>query len=384
MTTDILLYNITCVSFFMLAFIAFFNPLKINIVANKWFGLFLFSVGCMLLNFIIYTLKAQAGYARLIAFGELSRFAMAPALYLSVLHYTSPNKTFRNKQYLHFIPFVIFFIYIGPSVFFPQFKFNGIAVLPAPVNKLIPALLPLSIKVQLVIYWLLAYRKLNQHQKNIELVASTTGPVSLQWLRFLLSGIGFILLLWFSTLVLNIPVIARFSPIGYFLGVLFICYFLLAQKEIYPYEIEELNDIDLVIKEVEKPASKPRFTADHLLHLKEKLITLMLSEKPYLDNELSLPQLAYEMGISLHDLSYLLNEGFGKNFFQFINTYRIAEAKELMLSEKHKHLNILGIAYSAGFNSKTTFNTTFKKETGLSPSQFMQQFKEDAVAALDS
>ena len=110
----------------------------------------------------------------------------------------------------------------------------------------------------------------------------------------------------------------------------------------------------------------------------------MHAEKPYLDNELGLPQLAAEMGISSHDLSYLLNEGFGKNFFQFINTYRVAEAKQLMLSEKHKHLNLLGIAYSAGFNSKTTFNTSFKKETGLSPSQFIQQFKADATVALES
>jgi AraC-like DNA-binding protein len=85
--------------------------------------------------------------------------------------------------------------------------------------------------------------------------------------------------------------------------------------------------------------------------------------------------LAKEMVISTHDLSYLLNECFGASFFQFVNTYRVEEAKQLMLSEKYKHLNILGIAYNAGFNSKTTFNTAFKKHTGLSPSQFMQSAK---------
>ena len=99
----------------------------------------------------------------------------------------------------------------------------------------------------------------------------------------------------------------------------------------------------------------------------------METERLFLDNELGLPELAKEMYISSHDLSYLLNEGFGMNFFQFINTYRVNEAKQLMLSDKHRHLNLLGIAYSAGFNSKTTFNTAFKKETGLSPSQFIQQ-----------
>ncbi|MEO6733183.1 MAG: AraC family transcriptional regulator [Ferruginibacter sp.] len=383
MTTDIILYIITCVSFFLLAFISFLNPLKINIVANKWFGLFLFSVGCMLLNFIIYSVKAEAAYTRLIAFGELSRFAMAPALYLSVLHYVSPDKEFKSKSYLHFIPFMVFFIYLVPNVIAPQFRFGELTILPAVVGRFIPVLLSSSIKIQLFVYWVLAYRKLDQHQKNIQLIASSTGPINLQWLRLLLLGIAFMIFLWFNTLFFKIQLIESFSTPGYFAGVLFICYFLLAQKEIYPYNTGELNEIELVIKEVR--TTKPRFSEDSLLQLKEKLAKLMDAEKLYLDNELGLPQLAAEMNISSHDLSYLLNEGFGKNFFQFINSYRVEEAKQLMLSEKHKHLNILGIAYSAGFNSKTTFNTSFKKETGLSPSQFVQQFKESfSAAALNS
>ncbi len=384
MATYILLYNITCVSFFMLSFIAILNPLKINIVANKWFGLFLFSVGCMLLNLIIYTLGAEGSYTRLIAFNELSRFVMAPALYLSVLHYTSPDKTFRNKEYLHFIPLALFFLYLGPNVIITtHYKFIGIT-LPVMVSKAIPVLLPLLIKIQLVVYWVLAYRKLNEHQKNIQLIASSTGSVSLRWLRFLLLGIAFMILLWFNTLFFKARIIENFSTIGYVAGVLCICYFMLAQKEIYPYAMDELTEIDQVIKEERIVTTKLRFSADHLFKLKEELTVLMETEKPYLDNELGLPQLAAEMNISSHDLSYLLNEGFGKNFFQYINAYRVAEAKQLMLSEKHRHFNILGIAYSAGFNSKTTFNTSFKKETGLSPSQFMQRYHANIAAALNN
>lgn len=383
MATDIILYIITCVSFFLLAFIAVLNPLKINITANKWFGLFLFSVGCMLLNVVIYTLKAEADYAQLIAFNELSRFAMAPALYLSVLHYTSPDKTFKRKDYLHFIPFLLFFIYIGPAPVGLKVTFNAVNLLPVIVGKIIGILLSLSVKVQLAVYWLMAYRKLNQHQKNIQHVASNTGVVNLQWLRFLLLGIVFMILLWFGTLLFNVSAIAKFSTAGYFAGVLFICYFLLAQKEVYPYEPEELVEIEIVIEEGKKrQPTKARFTDEQLAMLTNRLTKLMDTEKLYLDNELGLPQLAAEMGLSLHDLSYVLNEGLGKNFFQFINTYRVDEAKQLILSPKHKHLNILGIAYSAGFNSKTTFNTSFKKETGLSPSQFMQQGRTSPAVAI--
>jgi len=78
-------------------------------------------------------------------------------------------------------------------------------------------------------------------------------------------------------------------------------------------------------------------------------------------------------------LSYVLNKGIKKNFYQFINELRVEEAKILLLSDKVKTLDMLGIATHAGFNSKTTFNTTFKKLTGLTPSQF-QKLPSSAIA----
>jgi len=90
------------------------------------------------------------------------------------------------------------------------------------------------------------------------------------------------------------------------------------------------------------------------------------------------------MDVSTHDLSYLLNDSFGVNFFNFVNRYRVDEAKRLMLSGQNKHLNLLGIAYSAGFNSKTTFNIAFKKQTGLSPSEFMKQGETEPLMGLQN
>lgn len=380
MTSDLLYYNITCISFYLLAFISFFNPARVNAIANRWFGVFLFSTGSALLNVIIYTAHAEAKYPQLISFNELSRYAMAPALYLSVSHFTSAEKAFNRKEYLHFIPFLFFFIFIGPVAFLPGFKiFHHNNFIPILKPEL-PVLIFLSVKIQVLIYWILSYRKLNRHQNDIRLVTSNTAPVNLNWLKLLLLGIAFMILLWFNDLFFGIGFIIAYAPLGYLGGALFICYFLLAQKEIYPYEKPELADIDrLINREQKNVVAKERFPSMHLNQLKDKLTRLMETESLYLDNELSLPQLAKEMGISSHDLSYLLNEGFGINFFQFINAYRVEEAKQLMLSEKHKHLNILGIAYSAGFNSKTTFNTAFKKETGLSPSQFIQQIKNESA-----
>ncbi|MDR6940361.1 helix-turn-helix domain-containing protein [Mucilaginibacter pocheonensis] len=382
MTPQLLLYNVICIGFFLFSLISFVNPVKVNNIANRWFSLFLFSVGCSLLNVIIYEAKAERSYTQLIAFNELSRFAMAPALYLSILHFTSPHKAFKRQEYLHFIPFLLFFCFMAPVAFMAGGStWGNTRVLPPIINTIMAFTMFVSIKGQMLIYWILAWRKLKQHEKNIRVINSNTGEVSLNWLKYLLLGIAFMLAIWYVSIFLQLGFMRIYAPIGYLAGSLFIFYFLLAQKEIYPFDEPDLEDISTIIKEKsENNAVRKRVPDERSNELKNKLEHLMQNEKLYLDNELSLPQLAREMAVSTHELSYLLNENFGINFFQFVNKYRVEEVKRLMLSEKHRHLNILGIAFSAGFNSKTTFNTTFKKETGIAPSQFMQHAKTQGAA----
>ena len=383
MTFHLILLNITCVSFFLLAFIAFVNPLKVNITANKWFGVFLFSVGSAILDSIIYKVNAQNAYRQLIAFDELSRFAMAPALYLSVLHYTSPDKTLKKTEYLHFLPFAIFFIFGSSFVVYPHHPIVNPDFFPEILKIIVQFFIRLSIPVQLIVYWTLSYYKLTQHRKNILLITSNAIPINLNWLRLLLFGILFLIVISISDVVIGDQLVQTYTSVIYLTGILFIAYFLLAQKEVYPYDVQELESINAVINaEKNSVQTKLRFTELKLAELQSQLTSLMENNRLYLDSEIGLPELAKEMNISSHDLSYLLNDGFGVNFSQFINRYRINEAKQLMLSDKYRHLNILGIAYNAGFNSKTTFNTTFKKETGLSPSQFIKQAKENTLTRL--
>jgi AraC-like DNA-binding protein len=102
----------------------------------------------------------------------------------------------------------------------------------------------------------------------------------------------------------------------------------------------------------------------------------MEHDKLFLDNELGLPGIAEKLGISIHDTSYLINEVTGSNFYNFVNKYRVEEAKNLLASASLEKLNILGIAFAAGFNSKTAFNTAFKKWTGVSPSEYAKEQKK--------
>lgn len=102
----------------------------------------------------------------------------------------------------------------------------------------------------------------------------------------------------------------------------------------------------------------------------KKLLLLMDTEKPYLDPVLHIDQLAEKMCIPGYQLSQLINKKLNRNFFDFINEYRINEAKRKLSGPEGKTKNILQIAYDVGFNSRSSFNTAFKKFTGTSPSQF--------------
>jgi adenylate cyclase len=103
-----------------------------------------------------------------------------------------------------------------------------------------------------------------------------------------------------------------------------------------------------------------------------QLETYMSDEKPFLQANLTLRQLAEMINIHPNSLSELLNEKVGKNFSEYINHYRVETFKEIATTPKNAHLSLLGLAYESGFNSKTAFNSFFKKETGMTPNQYLK------------
>lgn len=103
---------------------------------------------------------------------------------------------------------------------------------------------------------------------------------------------------------------------------------------------------------------------------KAQLLKYLDEDKPYLDSNLSLHQLAKELSIPPYQLSQLINESLNTNFFDLINEYRVQEFKRRIQDESYNHLSILGIAFDSGFNSKSGFYKSFRKLTGISPSQY--------------
>ena len=115
------------------------------------------------------------------------------------------------------------------------------------------------------------------------------------------------------------------------------------------------------------------------LEYKEKLTDIMLFEKPYLNPELKLDDLAQMLGISRHHASQVINQHFDKGFFDFVNEYRIQEAKRILTEENNvEDLNIIELLYAVGFNNKASFYKAFKKFVGTSPKDYLNNTLESA------
>jgi AraC-like DNA-binding protein len=124
------------------------------------------------------------------------------------------------------------------------------------------------------------------------------------------------------------------------------------------------------------PKKKPLLDKKTAKAYSEKLFDFLSSEKPYLNPQVSLRGLASQVEIHPNQLSWLLNEFIGKKFNEFINFYRLEHFTELAANPDNDHISIIGLAYESGFNSKTVFNTFFKKETGKTPAEYIKSLKQ--------
>ncbi|WP_165784608.1 helix-turn-helix domain-containing protein [Solitalea longa] len=231
--------------------------------------------------------------------------------------------------------------------------------------------LQLALPSQAILYWVLSFRRLRQHQKNINLFSSANEKIDLLWLQSFLIILLIVLIVWLNLVFLNIQPLKEFTPLIYLICIFFLAHFSLKQGEVFDFSPADIRNLSEII-EVKNPIVKQRLTTDQITTLNDKLNYLMTVDRLYLENELSLPVLSKKLGASPNDTSYLINEIHKENFYNFINRYRIEEAKNLLLDSQYQKLSIIGIAYECGFNSKAAFNAAFKKYTGQSPTEYIK------------
>jgi AraC-like DNA-binding protein len=111
-------------------------------------------------------------------------------------------------------------------------------------------------------------------------------------------------------------------------------------------------------------------TAEASRSLLQNLVLLMEQERVYHDPDISLEKLAHALKSSKHHVSQVINEHIGVSFFEYINQLRIEEAKQLLAETTRSSLHVIEVAYTVGFNNKVSFNSAFKKATGMTPTEY--------------
>ena len=238
------------------------------------------------------------------------------------------------------------------------------------------------------IYLFLSMRLLVRHARVIRQQFSSLEKVTLNWLRALLLALSvlyFVLIFngFFGELVgldenLNRMLYLMVVVVIYSMG-----YMGIRQPAIFasPESVAALESVqhapepatDNAVSGTPRDGAKYRTSAlDSAMSaaLRDELQSYMNKERPYLESQLTLPQLAQQLGISPNYLSQVINEQLQKNFFDFINEYRVAEAKSKLTAGSTTKGSIADVAYDSGFNSKSAFYTAFKKHVGMTPSEF--------------
>lgn len=342
---------------------------KPAIMANRIMAAWLFMI-CLELIFALINSTVIEMYSF-----PFITFTYGPLLYLYVRFMTVPDRKFNWLSLLHFIPFIAFFTV--SVIFRSEPLVRDLRSFFKP-DRLMPLRIVYSVTFFLSItaYSILAFIEIKKHQINLKnLVSFTSRKITLNWLKIL--AISFYASYFVLFILGGLNMIGNYIPFDpYFVIFGFIALFSAAYSfygikqpaifgEVVRNNVTEKKSSGKYIRSGLKESQAEKYLA--------KLISYMEKGKPYLKRDLTIHDLSRKTGISRHYITQVLNEKYKKNFFTFVNEYRVKEVIERFNDPKFNHYTILAIAYDSGFNSKTTFNAIFKNQTGLTPSEYREK-----------
>lgn len=295
---------------------------------------------------------------------------LCPFLYFYVLEI---NHNFRIKPSIinHFALFFIFFLFQA------SLNIETINLFAYSNEKIFSLALILLMLLQFCFYMFLITKTTVIYDNNIENEFSHIDELKISWIKYFLAVFIIIYVVLFIALFFLVH-LDYFTDYNKIIASIFaISINILGYKGIkqQPFlkniQLDELTDDELSndatlkdnfsIKEARKNVSELQI---------EKIKCYMKEKKPYLDPDITLSELAKELDMGRNTLSFAINNGFNNNFFNFINKYRVEEVISFLDDPDKDNLNLLRLAYDAGFNSKATFNHIFKKYTGFTPKEY--------------
>lgn len=310
-----------------------------------------------------------------ILFGNGMGFLLGPTLYFFVKSISRKRRQVGGAYLKQLIPF---------------FTFWAIVSLPLALSLLIRGWFTnysqfladhadytnLIENVFFLTYIYFARKETHKTEEKIKTGFSNLDNKDLSWCKTLISGIGIIVL---ADCLLSLyeliypPVEIMWNP-GMAIAITLVLFLaMLGYKGTMQSEILLPRFLTNKDEEENRPDSDSLFSENEAEGLKHKLLEIMETEKPHLNESLTLGELARRINLTDKRLSDLLNRHLNTNFYDFVNEYRIETFKDKLIDPSFSNFTLLALAFEAGFKSKTSFNRVFKQKTGMSPSEYRKK-----------
>jgi len=365
--------------------------------SDKWLSLFLFL--CIL--YIAPWMLGFAGWYDTQPYRDLlfylpfqHLYFIGPVMFFYVQALLNPSFRFGKNEWLHLVPGLLYLLFCVVMVVTDKLVKKEYYFLAGGADPDFDTWYQLSGFVSMLVYFILSLRYYNLYKKLIVQVVSYAEAVLFRWVRHFL--VAFLSML---TVRVFFFILGEFTDLGYwdtwwyFLVFAILFYYiaisgyansvetkiafsphLLTYRPAlllnYGHEGTAEETEILAIETVKKESMADR---EALTEWKSRLLHFVEDQRMFEDPELSLSQLAKALQSNPSVVSKMVNQGFGLNFNDFVNQFRIEAVKEKLKAGEQRQQTLLGIAYDCGFNSKATFNRAFKKATGLSPREWLQK-----------
>lgn len=335
-----------------------------NRLASSFLALFLLSRAIILISFALWNYEQLfVLMPDVLVLGYPVLFLYAPFLFLYTQAGTRKGFKLKWIHSFHFLPFAVIFIYFILIFHFQTLvEKTEILITRSWYHPVISN--SFWLWVQFGIYAAGCCYLLVGYKKAIVQFNSSYNRNKLSWLSFLVLAF----LVW-KVIFISGYLFGVFNGDNALLFKLFVEVSFLFYASMIVYKGLQWPDVVLGLKTGKMYQTSPLSNKDKQSYLIE-IEQFMQSNKPYMNPDLNLNELAERCNIPVHYVSQVLNEQLNQNFYTFINNYRIDEAKRILTDPHNNDMTILEILYEVGFNSKSVFNTAFKKQVNMTPGNF--------------
>lgn len=307
-------------------------------------------------------------------------FLIGPMIYFYTQSLLNPMFRFNKRHYVHLVPGVFYVLFSGWMWIYDCFSSNTIYFYGDGRDRELDNWYQISGVLSMSYYCIQSIIIYNNYKQSIFDKVSFADSILFSWIKKYL-------ILFLTIQILRIVFFVLFPNWGSFnqKGLYYLCFslffyyislkgLLMNLKPISAYQ----NAINEEFKEIEQNISyQDNELLTELEYWKGKIIQFVQVDEQYKNQELTLLNIAKGLQTNTTLISNMINKGFGVNFNDFINRYRVDAFKQKVMAGEYQKSTLLGLAYDCGFNSKTTFNRSFKKATGQTPKEFLETKKNN-------